>query len=217
MHPYFPNESWFPRMRYNYSSTLLRQVFESIRQIESLALSDLQLSNGRPRAWLMLMSGRESERKNAVGRELGARDEECRQEYTTILLVEDDKFVREATCESLLASGFRVLTSNSMSEAMRQFLTFPACNLLITDIVLPDGRGHHLAKQLLVLSPALGVIYVSGYPEGMNDGRTDESSYSCYLQKPFSQEALLEKIKQVLAHDLTRGSQLAVTPACGMP
>jgi CheY-like chemotaxis protein len=204
-------------MLYNYSSTLVRQVFENIRQIESLSLSGLRLSNGRRRAWLMLMSGREAERKNALGREPGARAEACNQEHTTILLVEDDKFVREATCEALLASGFRVLTSNSASEAMRQFRTLPACDLLITDIVLPDGRGHQLAKQLLVLSPALAVIYVSGYPGGMNHGRTDEGSHSCYLQKPFSKDALLEKIRQVLAHDLTGGLQSAVTPACGMP
>lgn len=106
-------------MSYNRSFTLMRQVFESIRQIGNFVFSGSQVSNGRLLAWLMLVPGQGSERKNATGKALGARDQVCNQEHTTILLVEDDKFVREATCASLGSSGFHVLTSKSADEAMR--------------------------------------------------------------------------------------------------
>jgi two-component system, cell cycle sensor histidine kinase and response regulator CckA len=149
---------------------------------------------------------------------LGSRDPDIPQALTTILLVEDDNFVREATCEALCSAGFRVLTSNSADQAMQTFRnsSWP-WDVVITDVVLPDRRGGELAKQLLVLSPALKIIYVSGYPEAAIQGRTDASSQSCYLQKPFSRGQLLEKITQVLAKDLVPNSQSEVTPAFGKP
>jgi len=161
---------------------------------------------------------RKSEREKGTTQGLGVREQGHHQALTTILLVEDDKFVREATCEALCCAGFRVLTSNNAGEAVQRFRnSSSSCDVLITDIVLPDRRGCELAKELLVLSPGLKIIYVSGYPEGSIQGRTDEWSHSCYLQKPFSREVLLERIRQVLANDLALESQLAITPACDKP
>ena len=103
------------------------------------------------------MRRRKSEREKEQG--LGVREQGHHQALTTILLVEDDKFVREATCQALCSAGFRVLTSNNAGEAVQMFRTFSSpCDVLITDIVLPDRRGGELAKQLLILSPALKII-----------------------------------------------------------
>jgi len=161
---------------------------------------------------------RKSEREKGTTQGLGVREQGHHQALTTILLVEDDKFVREATCQALCSAGFRVLTSNNAGEAVQMFRTFSSpCDVLITDIVLPDRRGGELAKQLLILSPALKIIYVSGYPEGTVQGRTDEGGHLCYLQKPFSVEVLLERIRQVRGKDSARDAQSAITPACGKP
>ena len=164
------------------------------------------------------MGRRKSERENGTRQGRGVWQQERYQAHTTILLVEDDKFVREATCQALCSAGFRVLTSNNAGEAVQRFRnSSSSCDVLITDIVLPDRRGGELAKQLLILSPALKIIYVSGYPEGTVQGRTDEGGHLCYLQKPFSVEVLLERIRQVRGKDSARDAQSAITPACGKP
>jgi two-component system cell cycle sensor histidine kinase/response regulator CckA len=116
----------------------------------------------------------------------------------TILLVEDEAFVREVAREVLKAAGYRVLTAQSAAEAS---CVYDRCSggidLLLSDIVLPGEDGRSLANRLSSQNPDLQVLMVTGYamqPGQSRPGRKDEE----YLPKPFSSAILLRKVRQVL-------------------
>lgn len=114
----------------------------------------------------------------------------------TILLVEDEAFVREVTCEILRASGYEVLATQNAVEAMKQH---DQCNgqidLLLTDIVLPGESGRVLAERLRQRNPRLKVLFVTGYAEPLELRIRNECE--C-LAKPFSSAVLLRRIGNLL-------------------
>jgi two-component system cell cycle sensor histidine kinase/response regulator CckA len=117
----------------------------------------------------------------------------------TILLVEDEKFVREVASEILRSAGYRPLSARCAEEARRLFYEHEDVHLLVTDVVLPDDNGADLAQELGSRRLGLRTIFISGYPENavMRIG-VQEHDLRYYLPKPFSSESLLTKIKQVV-------------------
>ena len=118
---------------------------------------------------------------------------------TTILVVEDEDFVREVTCEVLQFEGYQVLKARSAVEAIRIFhQSGEKVQLLLTDIVLPGRNGHDLARKLRGECPGLRTLFVSGYPE--NDAMQKElpQPEAFYLPKPFSVESLMRMVRRVL-------------------
>jgi CheY-like chemotaxis protein len=115
----------------------------------------------------------------------------------TILFVEDEVFVREVAGEILGSAGYRVLRARSTEEA---FGTYQQCgcqvDLLLTDIVLPGDSGAALARKLRVENPAIKILFITGYVEKMADW-IDGDREQC-LRKPFSAQALLQTVRQVL-------------------
>lgn len=81
----------------------------------------------------------------------------------TILLVEDEQFLREVTCEILESAGYRVLKTGNATEAASAFKEFqPIVRLLLTDVVLPGQNGRDLANELRIICPKLSIIFISG-------------------------------------------------------
>jgi DNA-binding response OmpR family regulator len=119
----------------------------------------------------------------------------------TLLLVEDEASVRAIAREMLVASGFRVHEAATGPEALTvaQRAT-PPIDLLITDLVLPGMSGAELAERLRAARPALRVLFTSGHSDEAIDrlgvSRTDPT----FLQKPFTFEAFVGKVRGVLAH-----------------
>jgi CheY-like chemotaxis protein len=117
----------------------------------------------------------------------------------TILVVEDNEMVRDMVREMLEGYGYHVLTAADAVQAIEIAAgQRERIELLVSDVVMPGMSGPELYEQLVVQMPNLRVVYISGYP--MNPsirGGTLEEEVS-YLQKPFTAEALLERIKTVL-------------------
>lgn len=112
-----------------------------------------------------------------------------------ILLVEDEDFVRNVTCEVLRHAGYEVFTARNAGEAARIFAEWKdSVALLIADVVLPGRTGRHLARELRALQPELKVILTSGYPQGRLVVPDSEAGELLYLEKPFSLEALIRKV-----------------------
>lgn len=118
----------------------------------------------------------------------------------TILVVEDETFVREVTCEVLKQCGYRVLPAESAGTAKALFCCYQEqIDLLLCDAMLPDEDGISLARALREISPRLEVIFASGYPPAELDPQFLEQSEEHYLTKPFSAETLMSKVREVLA------------------
>lgn len=122
------------------------------------------------------------------------------QDSGTILLVEDEAFVREVTSQVLESAGFTVLKAANAMEALREFHEHrDQVQLLLTDLIMPGKSGAQLARELKKVCPALRTILMSGYPEVPNQ-ELDEPGFF-YLPKPFSMESLLRKVRQVLGEE----------------
>jgi two-component system, cell cycle sensor histidine kinase and response regulator CckA len=120
-----------------------------------------------------------------------------------ILLVEDEAFVREMSCEILQNAGYRVLKTRSAAEAKVIFRRYrKILKLLLTDVVLPGENGRDLACDLRFIDPGLRTIFVSGYPVNAVTQAGIGEDGMFYLPKPFTAESLLRKVRQVLARDL---------------
>jgi CheY-like chemotaxis protein len=121
-----------------------------------------------------------------------------------ILLVEDEPFVREATCGILENAGFEVLPAADLPQALQTYEEhlLESClgkiALVMTDMMLPSGTGQQLADDLRQRSTEVVVLITSGYPNP--DFETEFPETNLYfLPKPYSKRTLCEKINQILA------------------
>jgi len=117
----------------------------------------------------------------------------------TILLVEDEKNVRDLVADFLEKHGFTVFKSTTAEEALKIFQkNQDKIHLLVTDLVLPKMSGNQLANELIKIRPDLKILFMSGYTEDSRI-RTDISKqqYS-FIQKPFSPATFLRKVREIL-------------------
>lgn len=117
----------------------------------------------------------------------------------TILLVEDERIVREFAVQALKGLGYHVLFAPNGTEAMRVAHDHGGpIHLLLTDVVMPQMSGKILAERLSRVRPELKVLYVSGYTENtiVHHGVLDEGIH--FLPKPYSPRNLAAKIREIL-------------------
>ncbi len=117
----------------------------------------------------------------------------------TVLLVEDDKAVREFSRSLLEQAGYHVLEAPDGAEALRISGNHgDRIHLLVTDVVMPGMSGRELADRLTSMRPGLQVLYLSGYTNDAVIGRGVVESETAFLQKPFGPDDLAAKVRQVL-------------------
>jgi PAS domain S-box-containing protein len=117
----------------------------------------------------------------------------------TVLLVEDEEGVRKLVSGILVRQGYRVLESTSGEEALELVHDHRGkIDLLLSDVVLVGMSGRELSERMRIQMPTLKVIYMSGYTDDaiVRHGVLTESAE--FLQKPFSSDHLLHKVRAVL-------------------
>jgi len=115
-----------------------------------------------------------------------------------VLLVEDEDMVRKVLMRMLAARGYDVKTAASVSEAEAIFeAPDNEFELLITDVMIPQGSGHELARNLVERSPSLRVLFVSGY-SGSTPVDGLDPSHVRFLTKPFGSTELSQMIEELL-------------------
>jgi PAS domain S-box-containing protein len=124
-----------------------------------------------------------------------------RAEDQTVLLVDDEKDLREVTARFIAKAGYRVLTAGSGAEALELAERhLGPIHCLVTDVVMPGMDGRQLAHRFLADRPGCRVIFISGYAEALidDDGRSLEPGRTI-LPKPFSSADLTAALKATLA------------------
>jgi CheY-like chemotaxis protein len=117
----------------------------------------------------------------------------------TILLVEDAEPLRKLAQTFLEAGGFRVLSAESGESALEVMASFGgAFDLLLTDVVMPGINGRVLAEQMLPRQPGMKVLYMSGYTDSFIAGHGVLDPGTHLLHKPFTDEILIRKVREVL-------------------
>jgi two-component system, cell cycle sensor histidine kinase and response regulator CckA len=117
----------------------------------------------------------------------------------TILLVDDADTIRRLARDVLSTAGYRVLEAGGADEALQVAGNQPdPIDLLVTDVVMPGRNGIELADRLRTTHGELPVLYISGYTNMsiVRDGLLSRDV--AFLQKPFTPDDLLRKVRQVL-------------------
>ncbi len=114
----------------------------------------------------------------------------------TILMVDDEDLLLTMGQTVLSAYGYKVLTANSGHKALELFAQSKTpIDLVITDLVMPAMSGRELVEHLHRLSPETRILCTSGF---VRPARDDDDN-SIYLQKPFTSQELLVKVKNALS------------------
>jgi two-component system cell cycle sensor histidine kinase/response regulator CckA len=117
-----------------------------------------------------------------------------------VLVVEDEPQVRAIAARALASVGFEVLQATNGASALQLFReqTTPL-DVIVTDVVMPQLSGPELARAVRKLCPQIGLVFMSGFPESMQDSRADEFDDAAFLSKPFSPQELIDAVRQRIA------------------
>lgn len=116
----------------------------------------------------------------------------------TILLVEDEPILREATARLLQSSGFDVIEAPNAKKALELFQDNSRhIDVLMTDLSLPGGSGVQLGQDIRRKFPDLPILFTSGYFNGSSDEAFLGGSAHC-LPKPYMRAELVAKIEDIL-------------------
>jgi PAS domain S-box-containing protein len=116
-----------------------------------------------------------------------------------ILLVEDEPQVREFAVTCLRQLGYRVTEADGPRSALALAARCGPIDLLLSDVVMPDGGGRALAEQLLAQRPGLRVLFMSGYTDDAIVKRGVLKAGVAFLQKPLTAKLLAGRVREVLA------------------
>ena len=127
------------------------------------------------------------------------RPDQLRGHGEIILLVEDERDLMNLTRDLLTDNNYVVHACRSVSDAEFVFAREKGSfDLLLSDLILPDGRGTDLALLLRRSKPSLAAILVSGYTDDQDKLERVKKEGLPFLPKPYASESLLRKVAEVL-------------------
>ncbi|MHC5055235.1 MAG: PAS domain S-box protein [Planctomycetota bacterium] len=116
----------------------------------------------------------------------------------TVLLVEDEKVVKDLTRLTLTDYGYRVLEASDGNEAIAVAARHEGpIHLLLTDVVMPQMSGREVATRIVASRPGTKVIFMSGYTDSIEVRGVGEGDIPL-IAKPFGEEDLARLVREVL-------------------
>ncbi len=120
----------------------------------------------------------------------------------TVLVLEDQPEVRELIEKTLGRYGYTVLVASSGSDAIAAAQAHDGpIHVMLTDVVLPGAGGREVARQVVAGRTSMRVLYMSGYTEEAIVQHGVLEPGLAFIQKPFTGEALVRRIRELLAAD----------------
>lgn len=120
--------------------------------------------------------------------------------HETILIAEDDPFVRSSVILRVEALGYRVVAAVNGQEALQLLRADPGIGMLFTDIVMPGGMsGWELADQARRIRPGLPVLFTSGYALETLVEQGRAQAQAVVLTKPYRKAELAQRLRDAFA------------------
>ncbi len=117
----------------------------------------------------------------------------------TILVAEDDDYVRETVVKFLRDYGYTVIEAVDGEDAVEQYLAAKdRVRLLLLDVLMPKKGGREVYEEARALCPNIKVLFDSGYPLHVLQGKGILQEGVNYILKPISPSELLKKVREVL-------------------
>ena len=119
------------------------------------------------------------------------------KKISKILIVDDEDDMLHVLYSTLSEFNYNVITANNGKEVLN-IIDEERPDLILLDVVMPEMSGKELAKKLTDKNPQMKVFYISGYTDDaiVHHGVLEEGIP--FLQKPFTPNALSEKVREVL-------------------
>lgn len=112
----------------------------------------------------------------------------------TVLIVDDEDLLLNMAQMVLSSFGYRALTANTGARAL-DIVANEIVDLVVTDLVMPSMSGRELVERIRLISPTVKIICSSGY------ARPQNQSEEYYLQKPFTAQELVRKVRETLSEE----------------
>ncbi len=139
---------------------------------------------------LFVKPGSAGEREEKAGDHRGSGER--------IILIEDEKGVREYVARVLEENGYNVVQAGSAEEALALFRKDSGFDLVFSDIVLTGKNGIRMVEEMLVIKPDIRVLFSSGYTDERAQLDELEKRGYRFLQKPYVMIKLLKSIREIL-------------------
>jgi CheY-like chemotaxis protein len=117
----------------------------------------------------------------------------------SVLIVEDEAGIRTLMRRVLDREGYTLMEAGHGRAALELARNHPGpIDLLVTDVVMPEMNGFELARALRAIRPDLKVLFISGYTGLSSFDPAQLSAGSAFLQKPFTLNAFVAKVRELL-------------------
>jgi CheY-like chemotaxis protein len=125
------------------------------------------------------------------GAEAGGRE--------AVLLLEDSVEVRTVVRRMLDGLGYRVLEAENASEALEiAALHGAGIQLILSDVIIPDGTGAEVVRQVQARVPGIKALFMSGHTTQTLHRQNRLPAGASFIQKPFGRQAFGQKLREVL-------------------
>ena len=118
----------------------------------------------------------------------------------TVLVVEDEAAMREVTHRILTRNGYQVITAVNGRDAVQVAAGYSGdIDVLLTDVVMPQMLGKEAAERIRAVYPAIKVLFMSGYTQGILDTQGVVETGVNLIEKPFTEASLLAKLSEIMS------------------
>ncbi|MBM3300484.1 MAG: response regulator, partial [Deltaproteobacteria bacterium] len=131
------------------------------------------------------------EESTEIGQILGGQE--------TLLLIDDEEYLRNLGEEILTRFGYSVITAPSAREGLRLYEeNRDRIALVLLDVIMPEMSGKECLREILKIDPLAKVILVSGYANASSLESDDYRRARGFVRKPYESRRLLELVRSVL-------------------
>lgn len=127
----------------------------------------------------------------------GTQESAGKQAKHTLLVVDDEKSIRDLLSRLLAMLGYTVLAAQSGHEAERVHAVHAPVDLLLCDLVLPDTGGLDLYRRLCKRQAELPVVFISGKDAAEDVQQREKGAF--FIQKPFTLDRLSSRVAAALS------------------
>jgi two-component system, cell cycle sensor histidine kinase and response regulator CckA len=178
----------------------LSTVYGIVKQSDGYIWGDSDLGKGSTfTVWFPVVVAEELETEGPSAQE----QKEKVSGEETILFVEDEEQIRTVVKLILTSQGYSIIEASNGNEALSviEEAGYPNIDCLITDVIMPEMGGKELSEELLEKYPKVKTLFISGYSEDSISHHHVLNEGTYFLEKPFSTQALSEKIREMLDAD----------------